>query len=59
MQVRILSGTPMYYISIKTKDGFKHFPVSEEVYNYIRQLEFGIKFPYTKQRLKEEYPQRF
>ena len=34
-----------HYLSIKTKDGHKHFKVPEEVYIYVRQLEFAIRYP--------------
>lgn len=38
-----------HFLSIKTKDGHKHFKVPEEVYIYVRQLEFAIRYPeYSK-----------
>ena len=38
-----------HFLSIKTKDGNKHFKVPEEVYIYVRQLEYAIRYPeYSK-----------
>lgn len=34
-----------HFLSIKTKDGHKHFKVPEEVYIYVRQLEFALRYP--------------
>jgi hypothetical protein len=47
-----------YYLAIKvTPEEYKHFPVVEEVYVYVRQLEECIRNPQTS-RLLELYPER-
>jgi hypothetical protein len=48
-----------YYVSVKDENGeYKHIPVPEEVYVYVRQLEICIKYP-NKSHLLELYPERF
>ena len=47
-----------YFISVKTRKGFKHIEVEEEVYIYVKQLEIAIKYP-AESKLKETYHERF
>ncbi len=46
-----------YFLSIKTKDGHKHFKVPEEVYIYVRQLEFALRYP-ERGDTKKIFPKR-
>lgn len=47
------------YLAIKDKNGeFKQYSVQNEVYTYVKQLEWSIRRPESN-RLKELYPERF
>ena len=47
------------FIALKDKNGdFRHYKCSEEIYTYIKQLEFNIRYP-GESKLKDLYPQRF
>ena len=47
-----------YNISVKTRAGYKHIPVHQEIYIYIKQLEAYIQHPELS-KLKEVYNGRF
>jgi hypothetical protein len=44
-----------FMLRVNTKDGFKHVPVPEPVYIYVRQLENFIVAP-EESKLLEAYP---
>ena len=47
------------FVSVKNREGeYKTYPVPNEVYNYIRQLEFYIQYPKSS-RLLDVYKERF
>lgn len=53
------AGDERCLICCKDSEGrFKHYDVHEQVYLYIRQLEYAVQHPYTS-KIREAYPTRF
>jgi hypothetical protein len=44
-----------YFLSVKTKDGYKRIRVPKEVYIYVNLLENAVRYPYTREQLRELY----
>ena len=47
-------------VSVKiNEDEYRHFTVPKPVKTYIQQLENAVRFPHTKEKLINLYPDRF
>ena len=59
MEINLNQTKGKHYVAIRLKDGgYKHFAVEKEVYEYIRQLEFCVRYPHLS-KLRLRYPGRF